>query len=306
MKILVVGAGATGGYFGGRLAEAGRDVTFLVRPRRAEQLAATGLQIRSDHGDVTLHPELVTPGSIEHTYDIILLSVKAYGLTQAIDDLAPAVGPASVVIPLLNGMRHLDVLTDRFGADVAFGGVCMVATTLDGDGRIVQLSPMQQILYGDRHHPDSERARALDPVLQDAGFAARRSQVIELEMWEKWVTLASLGALCCLMRGSVGQVAAAPGGRRFAEDLVDEAVAVAAASGHPIRVGPYQRVRAMLSQAGSSSTSSMYRDLMQGHPVEGDHIVGDMVARARTHGVAAPLLGLAHTNLSVYQGGLTA
>jgi 2-dehydropantoate 2-reductase len=304
MKILVVGAGATGGYFGGRLAEAGRDVTFLVRPRRAEQLATTGLQIRSDHGDVTLHPNLVTPGSITDTYDIVLLSVKAYGLDQAVDDLAPGVGPGSVIVPLLNGMRHLDVLTDRFGADVAFGGVCAVATTLDDQGRIVQLNPIQQIVYGDRNRPDSQRARALDPILEGAGFAARRSEVIELEMWEKWVMLASLGALCCLMRATVGQVAAALGGPRFAEDLIDEAVAVAAASGHPIRVAAYQRVRTMLTQAGSSSTSSMYRDLAQGHPVEGDHIVGDLVARGRTHGVATPLLGLAYTNLAVYQASL--
>jgi 2-dehydropantoate 2-reductase len=306
MNILVVGAGATGGYFGGRLAEAGRDVTFLVRPKRAEQLSATGLQIVSEHGDLTLQPGLVTPDALRSAYDVVLLSVKAYALAQAIEDLAPAVGPGSVVVPLLNGLGHLDLLTDRFGPQVALGGVCMVATTLDEAGRIVQLAAMQEIVYGDRHDPDAERVRALDPLLQGAGFTARRSAQIELEMWEKWVALASLGAMTCLMRGTVGQVVAAPGGRRFAEDLILEGAAVAAASGFPIRESRFERVQAMLTQPGSSATSSMYRDLRQGNPVEADHIVGNLVARARTHGVAVPLLTLAYANLAVYQGGLAA
>src|ERR1700712_1941071 len=148
VRILVVGAGATGGYFGGRLAEAGRDVTFLVRPHRAEQLEADGLQIISEHGDVTLRPKLTTAGRIDGQYDVILLPVKAYALEQAMTDFAPAVGAGSLILPMLNGLQHMDVLTEKFGRQRVLGGVCVVSTTLDQQGRVVQLAGMQDLMYG--------------------------------------------------------------------------------------------------------------------------------------------------------------
>src|SRR5271165_6604065 len=116
MRLLVVGAGATGGYFGGRLAQAGRDVTFLVRPRRAAQLRADGLQIVSPHGDVTLSPPIVTADTIPGPFDIVLLTVKAFSLDAALADVAPAVGKETMILPFLNGMRHVEAITERFSA----------------------------------------------------------------------------------------------------------------------------------------------------------------------------------------------
>jgi len=163
MRILVVGAGATGGYFGGRLAQAGRDVTFLVRPARAEQLRAEGLRLVSPHhGDATLRPRLVTAGQITFPYDVALLSVKAFALEAALDDLAPAVGPDTMVLPLLNGLRHLDTLTERFGEKPVLGGVCVVATMLDDAGCIVQLADTQDLAYGELNGVASARVGALD------------------------------------------------------------------------------------------------------------------------------------------------
>ena len=150
MRLLVVGAGSTGGYFGGRLAQAGRDVTFLVRPRRAAQLRESGLQIVSPHGNVTVRPKLVTAGEIDAPYDAVLLGVKAYSLDAAIDDFAAAVGPETMIIPTLNGMRHIDILEERFGKEPVAGGVCKVAATIDPDGRIVQLAQFQELAYGER------------------------------------------------------------------------------------------------------------------------------------------------------------
>jgi 2-dehydropantoate 2-reductase len=301
LRVLVVGAGATGGYFGGRLAEAGRDVTFLVRAQRAEQLRAQGLQILSPHGDVTLHPQLVTPATLASTYDLVVVSVKAYALAAAIDDFAPAVGPHTLLLPVLNGIRHLDLLAARFGARAVLGGVCIVVTTVDTEGRIVQLADMEELNYGDRHDPESAPVVALDPVLQGAGFASRRSAHIDLEMWEKWVFLATLGATTCLMRGTVGQIVAAPGGHSFAEAVLAECTAIAAASGHPIRDAWLERTRNNVTAPGSSLASSMYRDLIRGQPIEADQIIGDLVKRAGALGVAAPLLALAFTHLCVYQ-----
>ncbi|NMH97444.1 2-dehydropantoate 2-reductase [Pseudonocardia acidicola] len=301
MRILVVGAGATGGYFGGRLAAAGRDVTFLVRPARAKQLDADGLRIVSPYGDLTLAPQLVTSSELSSPFDLVLLAVKAYGLEQAVTDLAPAVGPGTMILPVLNGMRHLEVLDDRFGPDAVLGGVCFIAATVDPDGHIVQLSGLQELCYGDRRDPWSTRIDALDEDLRGAGFPARRSADIVSAMWQKWVFLAGLAATTCLMRGTVGEIEAAPGGREFAGRVLAECAAVAAASGHSVRDGALERIRATLTEPGSALASSMFRDLQQDKSVEVDHILGDLIDRARRLGVAVPLLEVAFTHLTVYQ-----
>jgi 2-dehydropantoate 2-reductase len=306
MRLLVVGAGSTGGYFGGRLAQAGRDVTFLVRPARAERLRAGGLQIVSPHGDVTLAPKLVTAGNIEAPYDAVLLTVKAFSLDAALDDLAPAVGAETIILPVLNGMKHVDALSDRFGRQAVVGCVCKVATMVDDAGRIVQLSKLQDLAYGEMNGSRSPRTEAVDKVMQGAGFDARLSASIEREMWEKWILLATLGGITCLMRGSIGEVEAAPGGREFALQLLAEVCAVVSATGIAPSEAFLSATKAAITQRGSSLTSSMYRDLQKGSAVEADQIIGDLLARGRKVGVSTPLLEAAFVHLSVYQARLSA
>lgn len=304
MRLLVVGAGSTGGYFGGRLAQAGRDVTFLVRPGRAEQLRQSGLQIVSPNGDVTLTPQLVTADRIAGSYDAIILTVKAYSLDAALDDLAPAVGPDTMILPVLNGMRHVDAIKARFGKAALIGGLCRIPAQLDAQGRVIQMGKFHDLAYGEMDGSETARIKALDAVLRDAGFDAKLTPQIEREMWEKWVLLASLGGLCCLMRGSVGEVAAAPGGPAFALGLIDEVVATVKAVGVAPTEAFVANTRETLTRAGSAHTSSMYRDLQKGGAVEADQIVGDLLARAQQAGIKTPLLSLAYTNLCVYQNAL--
>ncbi|HEY4171612.1 MAG TPA: 2-dehydropantoate 2-reductase [Rhodopila sp.] len=306
MRLLVVGAGSTGGYFGGRLAQAGRDVTFLVRPTRAERLRAIGLQIVSPHGDVTLAPNTVTAGRIEAPYDAILLTVKAFSLDAALDDLAPAVGPDTMILPVLNGMRHVDTLIARFGRQAVAGCVCKVATYVDDQGRIVQLNKLQDLAYGEMNGEPSPRTRALDEFMQGAGFDARLSPTIEREMWEKWVLLATMGGICCLMRGSIGDVEAAPNGAAFALGFLDEVTSVVTAAGHPPSEAFLANARATFTQKGSAMTSSMYRDLQQGHPVEAEQILGDLLVRGQALGIATPLIAAAFTHLLIYQARIAA
>jgi 2-dehydropantoate 2-reductase len=303
-RILIVGAGAVGGYFGGRLAQAGRDVTFLVRPARAKQLRQDGLRIISPHGDAVLTPKLVSATEIDTTYDLVFLSVKAYALEAAMNDFAAAVGPETMILPVLNGMRHVDLLTKRFGEHPVIGGVCLVATEIDDQGRIVQLADMQQLLYGERNGETTPRLQTLDATLQAAGFDAHLSDDIMQAMWEKWVQLASLGVITCLMRGTIGEVVAAPGGAEFSLKVVDESAAVATACGHKPSEAILSRHAAAMTAPGSPLTSSMYRDLRKGAAVEVDHILGDFIERGSAHGVAAPLLKAAFVNLRVYQGRL--
>jgi 2-dehydropantoate 2-reductase len=301
-RILVVGAGATGGYFGGLLAQAGRDVTFLVRPARAEALRRSGLQIVSPHGDRTLQPALVTSGDLRDPYDVVVFAVKAFALESAIADFAPAVGPQTMIVPLLNGMHHLDLLLERFGPQPVMGGVCYVATTLDDAGRIVQVDPnLQSLIYGERDGTRTPRAEALDALLRDAGFEARLSTAILQEMWEKWTILASLGAITCLLRGNVGQIEAVPGGAQLALRLLADVASIAKAAGHPLRDEFAARATASVSEPGSPRATSMYRDLNDGRPVEVEQILGDLTARARGFGVDTPLLDAATAQLRIYQ-----
>ena len=304
MRILIVGAGAVGGYFGGRLAQAGRDVTFLVRPSRAKQLGQNGLRIISPHGDVVITPKLVSADKIDTPYDVVLLSVKAYALEAAMNDFAAAVGPETMIFPVLNGLRHVELLAKRFGEHAVIGGVCLVAAEIDDEGRIVQLADFQQLVYGERNGETTSRLQTLDATLRGAGFDARLSTDIMQAMWEKWVQLASLGAITCLMRGAIGEIMAVPGGADMSLKVLDESSAIATACGHKPSETLLSKHAAAITAPGSPLTSSMYRDLRNGAPVEADHILGDLIERGAAHGVATPLLKAAFVNLRVYQQGI--
>ncbi len=304
IRILIVGAGSVGGYFGGRLAEIGRDVTFLVRPSRAQQLGQNGLRIISPHGNVILKPKLVSAEAINTTYDLIFLSVKAYALDRAINDLAPAVGPETIILPVLNGMHHIDLLAQRFGENAVIGGVCIVVTELDGEGGIIQITDVQQLTYGERNGKITPRMLALDAALQGAKFDACLSTDITQAMWEKWVMVASLGAINCLMRGTIGDVVAVTGGADLSRKMLEECAAVVKACGHKPSDAFLLRHAEAITAPRSSLSSSMYRDLCKGAPVEVDNILGDLVERGNTHGIATPLLTAAFVNLRIYQASL--
>lgn len=300
MRLLVVGAGATGGYFGGRLAQHGRDVAFLVRPRRAAALRQSGLRIVSPHGDATLSPRLIITGELQEKFDAVLLTVKAWTLPEALNDVAPAVAPDTMILPVLNGMRHTDAIAARFSPGNLVGCICKIAASLNDDGAIVQLAPFQELVYGEMDGPVTPRISTLHEFMRDAGFEARTSTHIVHDMWEKWVTLATLGGMTCLMRGNVGQIMAAEGGRQFVLNLLGEVTAVAAASGYTMSDGFLAGARATLTAEGSKFASSMYRDLEQGQRIEAEQIIGDLLARARRLNVATPLLETVWTHLQIY------
>jgi 2-dehydropantoate 2-reductase len=302
MRVLVVGAGALGGYFGGRLVEAGRDVTFLVRHRRAEQIARLGLRIDSLHGNADLSPRTVRAGELGGPYDLILLAVKAYSLDAAMDDIAPAVGAGTAILPVLNGMRHLDLLAARFGPERVLGGLAQIPATLGPEGQVVhRMGPDHQLIFGELPGGISARVGAILSVFDGAKFLPRASDRIVREMWEKWAMLATLAGMTCLMRGSVGDILAAPGGRAAIMSLFGECRAVAGAAGHAPRPAFVESVMGMLTQEGSPLTASMLRDIERRAPAEGEHVLGDMVERAETLGVDTPLLRLARCHAGTHE-----
>ncbi len=300
MRILVVGAGAIGGYFGGRLLEAKQDVTFLVRPRRAAELANSGLVIASPNGDVTIpHPPTVLAENLHEKFDLILLSCKAYDLEGAIGSVAPAVGPDTVILPLLNGMRQLNVLDQRFGAEHVLGGLCLISSTLEAGGRVMHFNDLDSIVFGERDGSVSARSEAIGRVFASAHFDWRLSQTILQDMWEKWVFIAACAGITCLMRASVGDIVAA-GGAPLALGLLDECSGIAASHQFPPRPEALQRSRATLAKEGSPLLASMFRDIERHAPTEAEHMIGDLLRRGEEHGITSPLLGVAYVHLKTY------
>lgn len=305
MRILVVGAGATGGYFGARLQEAGRDVTFLVRPKRADVLRERGLRVTGLGSETVLTPRLLTAAGLDGHYDVVLVSVKATALLAAIDDMAAAVGPRTTVVPFLNGIAHMDALGERFGADAVLGGVVHLLTTLDAEGDIVRLGTLAEIVVGEQRGGTSERVARIAEVLSGAGFDVAVSPDIRRAMWHKWVFISTLGALNTLVRGAVGDTVAVPDGDRLGPRIAAEGAAVAAAAGYPMPEQALDHVRAFVTGPGSAGTASLYRDLTAGQPTEAEQIFGDLTARARALGVPTPLLDAATVALRVHEARLT-
>jgi 2-dehydropantoate 2-reductase len=306
MRILVVGAGAIGGYFGGRLLEAGRDVTFLVRPRRQAQLAKTGLVIRSRFGDASLpSPPIVTADALREPFDLILLSCKSYDLRSAADSFAPAVGPNTAILPFLNGMGHMDDLGERFGAAAVLGGQCVISVTLDGEGHILHLNDTHGLSFGEQNGETSPRAEAIAKTFSDANFESRLSKTILHEMWEKWVLIATMAGSNCLMRANVGDIVAA-GAENLSLGLLDECAGIATAQGFAPSAAAMTRNRGMLTMPGSTFAASMLRDIERGAPTEADHILGDLIRRGGAGGGGSgpkdfPLLRIAYAHLRAYE-----
>lgn len=304
MRILVVGAGSIGGYFGGRLLQAGRDVTFLVRPGRAAALAQTGLCLRSPAGDFDLaNPPVVLANTIAAPFDLILLSCKAYDLANAIDSFAAGVGPDTMILPMLNGMAHLDALEQRFGARAVLGGLCLISTVLDAQGQIVHLAPAHAMTFGERDGSASPRVAAVLAQFQGAMFDVRASEMILQEMWEKWVFIATAAGITCLMRGTIGDIVAG-GGASVAVALLEECAAIATGQGFIPRPAALDRARAMFTAEGSMLTASMARDIERRGPVESEQIMGDLLRRAGDQAHLCPVLRIVHVHLKAYEARL--
>jgi 2-dehydropantoate 2-reductase len=301
MKLLVLGAGGIGGYFGGRLAQAGVDVTFLVRPKRREQIARDGLVIESPLGSAKFPVKTVLAEELKPGYEMVLFTCKAYDLDSAIDAIAPAMDGKCAVLPQLNGMAHLERLDERFGRSQVMGGVAQINATLRADGTVAHMDKLGRIVFGERDKKPSARAQALGEAFSKTNVDWKVSPDIVQEMWEKVVFLAALAATTCLFRGNVREIVAAPGGTQAVERVLAANVAIATAEGYPPRAAAVEFARNRLTDPEGTWSASMLRDLEAGGRVEGDHIVGCMLERARRHGIDDTVLALAFTHLKTYE-----
>lgn len=301
MKILVLGAGGIGGYFGGRLAQAGADVTFLVRPGRREQLERDGLVVQSPLGDFTLPVKTVLAQDLRAGYGLVLFTCKAYDLDSAMDAIAPAVMGDAAIVPMLNGMAHFERLDARFGRERVMGGTCQINVMLRRDGTVFHADPLQRILFGERDQSVSARARAFAGALEPTKIDWKLSPDIEQDLWEKIVFLCALASTTCLFRANVREIMAAAGGPEALERALAANIAIATREGRPPRPAAIEAAKRRLMDPAGNWSASMLRDLEGGGSVESDHIVGWMLERARRHGIDDTILALAYTHLKAYE-----
>lgn len=306
MRILILGAGGTGGYFGGRLVEAGADVTFLVRPERQARIRANGLVIKSPAGNATLQVQTLLAGEAARKFDIVLVTCKAYDLDTALAAIEPHVEAGALALPIMNGMAHNDRMRERLGHGRVVGGICQCSTTLNAAGEIEHLNAVARMVFG--AFADQPNHLEVDPVLDDllaatsqANFGSRRADPIDQQLWDKWVMLATLAGMTTLMRASVGEIMTTRGGSDLMAEFLEETIAVATEAEYPPAADYLKNVRGLLFDKNSGFTASMLRDMEAGGPIEGEHIIGDMYRRAREAGLDAHLLRVAYCHVQAYE-----
>jgi 2-dehydropantoate 2-reductase len=302
VKILILGAGAVGGYFGARLHQSGADVTFLLREPRATKVKQEGLVVKSPKGDATLPVKVVTRGDDGGPYDIVILACKAYDLESAMASIAPAVGPGTTIVPMLNGLAHLAALDKKFGAEKVAGGLARIGGMLGPSGEVVHTSPFAGVSFGER---DGKAARdslkALDVACKKAGIEGGLNGNINQDLWDKWIMLTSLAAMCCTLRGNTADIMAADEGEALMSETVGECRKVAAAEGFDPGDKGIANLKTYLTARGSGFAASMLGDLERGGPIEGRHVIGEMLGRAHKFGIAAPNLRMAYAVVQAYE-----
>ena len=301
LRILVVGAGAIGGYFGGRLLEKGEDVTFLVREKRKKQFEKTGLKIKSPHGDFEVFPKLLLANENEEQFDIIIISTKSYQLSGAIEDVRQHLKEDGIILPLLNGIAHEDALIGEFGEEAVIGGLCFIESTLDEEGAIVQISPAHQLVYGERTGKLTPRIKRLQAAFEGAKAEFILSEDIKQDMWEKYLFITAMSGVTSLMESAIGPIRKTESGQRIILGLINEISAIMKKINAPITddIASIQLNR--INELKEDMKSSMQRDMEKSLPTESNHLQGYLLGKAKEHNLSVPILEIIYTKLALYE-----
>jgi 2-dehydropantoate 2-reductase len=301
MKILCLGAGALGGYFGGWLCENGADITFLVRPARKIALDQGGLRIESPVGPLTRPVTALTQDQITTPFDLVLLSAKSYDLDTAIVAIRPAMGPQSAVLPILNGIQHIDRLVAAFGRGRVLGGLAKIQATLGPDGAVLHMNDWNEIVFGELDGQMSDRVTAFAALFPKPQVSAQAVPDIQFQMWRKLVHLGTVAALTTLTRQALGALQSTPDGPHLIDSTLECAAEIAAGERHPLPAPLLDEARAMFRKSGAVYKASMLRDMEKGGLTEGAHILGYLADRADAHGITNPIFRIAAANVAAYE-----
>jgi 2-dehydropantoate 2-reductase len=301
MHIVILGAGGIGGYVGGRLIEAGTGVMFLVREGRLKQIAEKGIRVESVYGNIAVPAKAITRSQIDKPADLILLTCKAYDLASAIETIAPAVGPNTAILPLLNGIAHIEILNEKFGRARVLGGVAKIAVTLTPDGVIKHLNDWRYLTFGEQDGTLSPRVTALKAIFDKTSIQATASENIMQIMWEKIVHLATVAGMTCSMRASVGEIARTQYGAEIMVEFLERNAEIARREGFGPSDAFMEDYRKLFRNKELPYTASMLRDIERDGMIEGDHVLGFMLKKAVEHKIDPTYHRFVYTHLQAYE-----
>jgi len=259
------------------------------------------LVIRSVHGDVVLTPKTLVTGEKAEPFDVVIFSNKAYHLQEAIRDAKPYVGETTIVLPLLNGMAHMEVLWREFSKENVLGGLCFIETTMDQDGTIIQSSPSHDVKFGEWSGEITERVRALHELFSNCNARFRLSEQIVTDMWHKYLFIATMSGVTTLFRAPMGPVRSGEYGQELLFALLKEIAAIMRAHGAPIAANIEEKQLAQMNEMSPDMKSSMQRDMEKGNMVEVDHLQGYLLTLAKQYQIDAPLLKAVYHHLKLYE-----
>ena len=303
MKILVLGAGAVGGYFGGRMAEAGMDVTFLVREKRQKKLEKSGLIIKSPKSDFVTSPNLVTKDNVDSIYDVILFTNKAYDLDEILQSPFP-VKDGSIIIPLLNGYAHMEQLRNKFPNARLFGGIAHIFSTLNDEGEIHHFNDIHSLTFGHLNNADETDGRRFFDACSSANFSIKYSDDIIVDLWHKWVLITTVAGATTLFNATIGEIASTEHGIAFITGLHSECINIAKSEKIQVNDDDLAQQRRFLSDKKSTWSSSMRRDMVNKSKIECAHIFLELINIADKNNVECPSLKTVMINGEIYMRSL--
>ena len=303
MKILVLGIGGIGGFFGGYLQDSGANVTFLVRPKRKELLLKNNLKIISPLGNLNLKPNLVLSNELKPIYNIVLVSCKTYDLDQAMRDLKGVKGKG-MIIPFLNGFTHMEKLDEEFGSENVIGGVAHISSTINNDGAIEHFSEFKRITFGDRKKNKNYDLLSFYNICNKAKFDVTLSEDITLDLWKKWVFIATVAGATTLFNCPLGEISNHAVGKKTLADLYDECKSIAKFNGFTISDFETENILKNIMTPGSPIKASMLRDVEKKGFTEHEEIFGDLISEAEKFNFDCPILKACYLRMKIYRANL--
>lgn len=301
MRIGIIGAGAVGGYFGGRLVEDGADVTFIVRSKRKLQIEEHGLIIHSPHGNSQLSVPVLSEEEQAKPFDLVLLSVKAYHLSEVVNQIKRFFGSNTTILPLLNGYSHIKYLQKKFGESAILGGFCIIESTLNDKGEINHMSDHNRLVFGELNEKRSHRTEQIERLFQNVNFSGVHSNQINTDMWNKYQYISAYSGMTALMRSNLGMILSSKYGREIYLKLLNEIHSIAVRQSLSVSPETPDEIFQKVQRESKEAKSSMLRDIEKGLPIESEHLHGSLVKMSEKLELDLPVLKTIANALSLYQ-----
>ncbi len=298
MKILILGAGAIGGFFGAHLMKSGANVSFLVREKRKDELKKSGINIFSINGELKVNPKLLDKNLSGQHFDLIILTNKSYDLIESIREIKPYVNK-TVIIPLLNGMAHYEILDKEFGKEKIFGGTAYISTAMNNYGSIQQITSRASIKFGPRTQKNINIANEFYEICKETEFECDFSDHIELDLWRKYVLIGATAASTVLFQKPLGEISATTYGKSLIIEIHEECKKIVLSKGYDIGIEATNYNLKLITDKGSLLKASMLRDFESGKKTECEHILGYLIELAERNNLQCDLIKAAHTRIQV-------